>query len=153
VCDVVSAIGGRDHAWARDFWHAGTYMFVGGVAVSLVAALTGFLDAWKSSEAGRQVRRTINTHAAVMVTVTVLAVIDTVWRLNDYNASATTPGGIVVLSVVVALLVSFGATFGGALVYEYGFNVETAGDHPAYHKSAHDVLPGESAELPERDRR
>ena len=37
---------------------------------------------------------------------------------------------VVETTVVVALLVSAGATFGGALVFEYGFNVETAGDHP-----------------------
>lgn len=50
---------------------------------------------------------------------------------------------IAVLSAVTAILVSVGATFGGSLVYEYGFNVETAGDHPAWHKSEEDVLPGE----------
>jgi hypothetical protein len=32
--------------------------------------------------------------------------------------------------------------YGGALVYEYGFNVETAGDHPAYHVSEDDVFHG-----------
>jgi len=32
--------------------------------------------------------------------------------------------------------------FGGSLVFEYGFNVETAGDHPAWHKSDVDVFPG-----------
>jgi hypothetical protein len=47
-----------------------------------------------------------------------------------------------VLSVVIALLVSFGATFGGTLVYDYGFNVETAGDDPVWHKSDTDVYPG-----------
>ncbi|MGZ6827802.1 MAG: hypothetical protein ACXVGH_13525, partial [Mycobacteriales bacterium] len=25
VFDVVSAVGGRGHGWAQDFWHAGTY--------------------------------------------------------------------------------------------------------------------------------
>src|SRR5437764_5809999 len=140
--DVISAIGGRDHQWAREFWHAGTYVFVGGAAVSVFAALTGLWDAWKSSEAGTQARRTINTHATIMVTVTVLALADIAWRLNDYHTKAATPGAIVVLSVVIALLVSMGATYGGALVYEYGFNVETAGDHPAWHKSDVDVFPG-----------
>jgi uncharacterized membrane protein len=53
-----------------------------------------------------------------------------------------TPAGIAVLSVVVAVLVSVGATFGGSLVYEYGFNVETAGDSPVWHKSEADVFPG-----------
>lgn len=142
VFDVASAIGGEDHRWARELWHAGTYLFAAGVAVSVLAALTGLWDAWKSSEAGTQARRTINTHATIMITVTVLAVADLVWRIAEYNAHAVTPVGIAVLSVVVALLVSFGATFGGALVYEYGFNVETAGDHPAWHESEIDVLPG-----------
>ena len=36
--DVISAIGGEDHAWARDFWHAGTFTFIAGAAVSVFAA-------------------------------------------------------------------------------------------------------------------
>ena len=143
VFDVISAIAGKDHAWARELWHAGAFVFVGGAAVSVLAALTGLWDAWKSSEAGTQARRTINTHATIMVTVTVLALADIAWRLNDYHTSAVTPVGIAVLSVVIGVLVSVGATFGGSLVYEYGFNVETAGDHPVWHKSETDVFPGE----------
>jgi uncharacterized membrane protein len=77
-----------------------------------------------------------------MLTVTVLALVDVAWRLNDYHTEVVTPIGIVVLSVVIGLLVCVGATFGGTLVYDYGFNVETAGDHPAWHKSETDVLPG-----------
>ena len=143
VFDVISAVGGKDHNWARELWHAGTYVFIGGVAVSLFAALTGLWDAWTSSEAGTQARRTINTHATIMVTVTVLALADLAWRLNDYHANVVTPIGIVALSVVIALLVSLGATFGGSLVYEYGFNVETARDAPVWHKSETDVFPGD----------
>ena len=142
VFDVVSAVAGKDHAWARELWHAGLYAFVGGAAVSVFAALTGFWDAWKSSEAGTQARRTINTHATIMVTVTVLALADIAWRLSDYHTSAVTPAGIAVLSVVIAVLVSVGATFGGSLVYDYGLNVETAGDHPVWHRSEVDVFPG-----------
>ena len=142
VFDIASVIGGSDHRWARELWHAGTYLFVAGVAVSVLAAITGLWDAWKSSEAGTQARRTINTHATIMVSVTVLAIADMVWRIAEYDSKAVTPVGIAVLSVVIALLVSLGSTFGGSLVYEYGFNVETAGDHPAWHKSETDVFPG-----------
>lgn len=141
--DVLSSIGGDDKGWAGEMWHAGTYTFVAGVAVSVLAALTGLWDAWKTSEAGTQARRTINSHATIMVTVTVLALIDLIWRLNDYHTELTTPVGIVVLSVVIAVLVSLGATFGGTLVYDYGFNVEAAGDSPVWHKSETDVLPGQ----------
>jgi uncharacterized membrane protein len=140
--DVLSLIGGKHHTWARDMWHAGTFTFVGGAAVSVLTALTGLWDAWKSSEAGTQARRTINTHATIMITVTVLALADVAWRLNDYHTEPVTPIGVAILSVVVALLVSVGATFGGSLVFEYGFNVETAGDHPVWHQSEEDVFPG-----------
>jgi hypothetical protein len=51
-----------------------------------------------------------------------------------------------VLSLVIAALVSIGGTFGGSLVYDYGFNVETAGDHPVWHKSETDVFPGHHAD-------
>jgi uncharacterized membrane protein len=143
VFDVSSAVAGRDHTWARELWHAGAFIFVGGAAVSVLAALTGLWDWWKSSEAGTQARRTINAHATIMVTVTVLALADIAWRLNDYRTEPVTPVGIAVLSVVIALLASVGAMFGGSLVYDYGFNVETAGDHPVWHKSETDVFPGQ----------
>jgi uncharacterized membrane protein len=143
VFDVISTVAGKDHAWARELWHAGTYVFVGGAVVSVLAALTGLWDAWRSSEAGTQARRTINAHATIMVTVTVLALADIAWRLGVHDAAVVTPAGIALLSVVIALLVSVGATYGGSLVYDYGFNVETAGDHPVWHKSETDVFPGQ----------
>jgi len=142
VFDVISVLG-RHHAWAREFFHAGTYVFVGGAAVSVLAALTGFWDWWKSSQKGTQARRTINTHACTMITVTVLALVDIALRLNTYNTRSDPNPVTLIISLLVALLVAFGAVFGGSLVYEYGFNVETAGDHPAWHVSETDVLPGQ----------
>ena len=141
--DVISAVAGKNHTWARELWHAGTFTFIGGAAFSLLTALTGLWDAKESSEAGTQARRTINTHATIMITVTVLALADIAWRLNDYHTKLVTPAAIAVLSAVVALLVAFGAGFGGSLVYEYGFNVETAGDSPVWHRSETDVFPGQ----------
>lgn len=146
VFDVTSAVAGTERSWASELWHAGTFTFIAGAVVSLLAALTGLWDARKSSEAGTQARRTINTHATIMLTVTALALTDIVWRLNTYNTKHSTPTGIAVLSTVIALLVSVGATFGGSLVYDYGFNVETAGDHPAWHKSETDVFPGDPSD-------
>lgn len=143
VFDVISVSGGDKNGWSREFWHAGTYVFIGGAAISVLAAITGAWDAWRSSEAGTQARRTINTHAAIMITVTVLALVNIVWRLTGYNTQLHTPIAIMILSIIVAVLVSIGATFGGAMVFEYGFNVETAGDHPVWHQSETDVFPGE----------
>lgn len=146
VFDVVSTVGGDGHEWSRELWHAGTFVFIGGAVVSVFAALTGAFDWWKSSEPGTQARRTVNTHATTMIAVTLLALGDIAWRLNDYHTELTTPVAIAVLSVVIALLVAVGATFGGSLVFDYGFNVETAGDHPVWHKSEQDVFPGHHGE-------
>lgn len=141
--DVISVIGGDDHHWGREFWHAGTYVFVGGAVVSVLAALTGVIDWLRSSEPGTQARRTANTHATIMMTVTALALTDIALRLNAYNTEAATPAAIAVLSVVIAGLVSWGATYGGSLVFDYGFNVEAAGDSPVWHPSETDIQPGD----------
>ena len=145
VFDVIATIG-RDETFARDFFRAGTYVFIGGAAVSVLAALTGFWDWLRSTEKGTQARRTANTHAWTMITVTVLAAVDIALRLNVYNTRTHPSAAILVLSVAVALLVSLGATFGGTLVYDYGFNVETASDSPVWHQSETDVMPGQHAD-------
>ena len=44
---------------------------------------------------------------------------------------------------MIAVFVLVGASFGGRLVYNYGFNVETVGDHPAWPTSEIDVFLGE----------
>jgi uncharacterized membrane protein len=141
VFDVIATLG-RHHGFARDFFHAGTFAFVGGAGVSVLAALTGFWDWLKSSQAGTQARRTINSHASIMVTVTVLALVDIALRLNDYHTRSYPNPAILVLSILVAVLITWGATYGGELVFDYGFNVETAGDHPVWHESETDVMPG-----------
>jgi uncharacterized membrane protein len=142
VFDVIATFG-RHESWAVQFWHAGTYVFVGGVAVSVLAAITGFWDWLRSTEAGTQARRTANTHASIMVLVTLLAIADVVLRIVDYDTRTYPSVLVLVLSIVVALLVALGAAFGGTLVFDYGFNVETAGDSPVWHHSERDVLPGE----------
>jgi uncharacterized membrane protein len=142
VLDVIAALG-RHEAWARDFFRAGTYIFIAGAIVSVFAALTGFWDWLRSTEKGTQARRTANAHASTMIVVTVLAIVNIVLRLNVYHTRTFPTIAILVLSIVIALLVSIGATFGGTLVYDYGFNVETAGDSPVWHQSERDVLPGD----------
>jgi uncharacterized membrane protein len=142
VFDVLSVALHSGHpAVASELFHAGTWVLLGGAAVSLLAALTGWADWYYSSEAGTQARRTINTHAIVMIALTVLVIVDLILRLA--SDSAATPVGLMVLTVVAAALVTAGATYGGSMVYDYGFNVETAGDHPVWHRQEGDVWPGE----------
>lgn len=138
--DVISIVG-RNQAWSRDFFRAGTFVFIGGAVVSVPAALTGFWDWLRSTEKGTQARRTANTHALAMMIVMALAGLDIVLRLNDYHTRAHPTVLILVISIIVAALVAVGATFGGSLVFEHGFNVETAGDSHAWHVSETDVMP------------
>ena len=142
--DVIAVLG-RHQEWSGDFFRAGTFLFIGGAAVSVFAALTGFWDWLRSTEKGTQARRTANTHAWTMLLVTALVLIDIVLRLNVYDTRSYPTVAILVLSIVVAALVAVGATFGGSLVFEHGFNVEIAGDSPAWHVSEVDMMPGEPA--------
>src|SRR3954451_4585181 len=130
---------------ARQLYVAGTWTLLGGAAVSLLAALTGWADWHRSSEPGTQARRTINAHAITMLTVTALVLADLAVRALGQPDRASSSAVVVVLSALAALLTFIGAGLGGTLVFDYGFNVETAGDHPVWHKSEVDVFPGGGA--------
>jgi uncharacterized membrane protein len=150
--DVISYVAGENSRTATDFFRAGTYVIVAGAIGSLGASITGFWDWWKgvAREPGgvlgkakrTQSWRTINTHMAIMLTVTALVAIDIVMRTSSWD-DGRAGMGVMILSVVIAGLVTIGAAFGGSLVYDYGFNVETAGDSPVWHESEVDVYPGQ----------
>lgn len=142
VFDVISAVAGSDSTIAPDFFVSATHVLVAGAAMSLPTALTGVWDWLKSTEPHTQAWRTANWHMAVMVTVTVLVVANVVVRLSQWGDGYTQTAPLV-LSLLAGTLVAYGAIYGGALVYEYGFNVETSGDHPAWHPSEDDVAAGE----------
>jgi uncharacterized membrane protein len=146
VFDVISALG-YEQEWARDFYRAASFTLIAGAAVSLLTALTGFWDWLRSTEPGTQARRTANAHALTMVTVTVLVLVNIALRVFVYWDELSTTGVLVALSVAAALLTALGGTLGGTLAYDYGFNVETAGDDPVWHPSERDLLPAEEAQV------
>jgi uncharacterized membrane protein len=143
VFDVISRVAGNDSSIGREFFVSGTHVIIAGAAVSLFAALTGFWDWFRSSEPGNQARRTINWHMTVMLTVTAIVIVDIVIRLAQWGDNEATSPLVMILSILAGGLVSFGSLYGGELVYDYGFNVETAGDHPVWHESEVDVFPGQ----------
>jgi uncharacterized membrane protein len=140
--DLASFIG-RHTSWSREFYQTATFVLIAGAFVSLGTALTGFWDWWRSSEAGTQARRTINTHATIMITVTAIVLVDLGLRWLRYHSAGQPPAVVVALSLAAAALVAIGATYGGTMVFAYGFNVETAGDDPVWHVSEIDVFPGQ----------
>ncbi|HEY7628078.1 MAG TPA: DUF2231 domain-containing protein [Ilumatobacteraceae bacterium] len=143
--DVISAIG-NDQEWARDFYRAASFCLIGGAVVSVFTALTGFWDWLKSTEPGTQARRTVNAHAWTMVTVTVLILVGVAIRVFNFWDEPSTPGLALAFTLVAAALTVIGGTIGGSVAYDYGFNVETAGDSPVWHPSETDIFPGQHTE-------
>ena len=143
VFDVLSVLLHDDHSEvAEQMFRAATWLFLGGGAVSVLAALTGWADWHRSSEPGTQARRTVNAHAIIMIVVTVLTLVDIALRVTSYDNDTYAPVGLAVLSAIIAAGVTVGSSYGGTLVFDYGFNVETAGDSPVWHKNEVDVYPG-----------
>jgi uncharacterized membrane protein len=121
--DVISAIGGPHRGWATQFWHAGTFVLVGGLGLCLLTMLSGFADLLRFPDTRPRVTRTIATHVAVMAGVFMIGSGDVAWRLAEYNRQPSTPAGILVLSLVAAAGVGAGATYGGTLAFRYGVGV------------------------------
>jgi hypothetical protein len=48
---------------------------------------------------------------------------DLAWRLSDYGSAASTPAGLVALSLTAAVVACTGAFFGGKLVFGHGIGV------------------------------
>ena len=143
VFDLISFFTrNADSTVSRDFFVAATYVLIGGLIVSIPTALTGFWDWLKSTPKHTQAWRTANWHMALMLTASSLVAADILLRLAYWEAGYT-DGTVAVLSVLVGLLTIFGSLYGGVLTYEYGFNVETAGDSPVWHPSEEDVLHGQ----------
>jgi len=48
-----------------------------------------------------------------------------------------------ILSLVAGVLVCYGATYGGSLVYDYQFNVESLDGSTAWEETESDQMPGD----------
>lgn len=154
VFDVISYVADNQDApgLARDTFVAATWVIIVGAIVSLGAALTGFWDWWKGIERdstgllGRakhtQVWRTINWHMTIMLTVTAVVIVDIIVRLAQYDEGFTELPAMI-LSIIAAALVSYGATYGGSLVYDYQFNVESLEGSTAWDDTEADQMPSD----------
>lgn len=144
----------RDRSWdfAGDLYVAATYTLTGGAIVSVATIVTGFWDWWKGIDRERtgplgkakhtQVWRTINWHATVMVVVSAIVVVDLIIRWTNYYA-ASADLTVMALSVAAALLVSFGSFYGGELVFDFQFNVESLEGSTAWDETETDQLPAD----------
>ena len=149
--DLVSYFSSTSDPKARDFFVAATFVMVAGYVVAVLAIITGFWDWWKGIPRDRksgpigkakhtQVWRTINWHATVMITAQVATFLNLIQRVPNFEEGQTQPLWLI-LSLLAAALVLFGAAYGGTLVFEYGFNVENVEE--VWRENEVDRLPGD----------
>jgi uncharacterized membrane protein len=121
--DLISYGAGSGHSYSRELYVAGTYTFRVGLIVSILTAITGLWDWFTVMRRDSQAWRTANTHMTLMLLATIFAIADNIVRSAGYPNASHTPGRVLVLSLITALLVAVGATFGGSLVFDYGVSV------------------------------
>jgi uncharacterized membrane protein len=149
--DLISYFSDHSDPKAHDFFAAATFVMVAGYAVAILTIITGFWDWWKGIPRDRksgpigkakhtQVWRTINWHATVMITAQVVTFLNLIQRIPKFEEGQTQTLWLV-LSLVAAALALFGAGYGGALVFEYGFNVENVDE--VWKESEVDHFPGD----------
>jgi uncharacterized membrane protein len=131
---------------AADFFVSATNVLIAGAIVSIPTILTGFWDWLKSTEKGTQAWRTANWHMAIMLTTTAIVFLDLLVRMAFYDENVKFPSvTLLVSSLLIGGFVSFGALYGGTMVYEFAFNVEQDIDY-AYTPSEEDRYPGQEEE-------
>jgi uncharacterized membrane protein len=95
---------------------------VGGLAVAVPTATTGFAD-WITIEWGSRLWRTATIHLSAMVTAVTLFAVGAWLQWPGYRDGGVTTGGLVLaLCGLVALLA--GGWYGGAIVFVHGMRVE-----------------------------
>ena len=78
----------------------------------------------------------------IMLTVTAIAVADIIVRLVQMDTHHATLS-VLILSLAAGLLVVTGAAYGGSLVFDYRFNVESLGRSTVWDESEVDQMPAD----------
>ncbi len=116
--DVLSHLTGDGNPWVRGAFA----LVVAGLAVSVLAAVTGFAD-FLLVEGGTRAWKLAATHMTVMLLATALFAGGGILRARDLDVTAT-PAGPLALGAAGTALLAFGALLGGDLVYRHGRRVE-----------------------------
>ena len=78
---------------------------------------------------------------AVMLTITGIVIANIIVHLLQFDET-NTRFSTMILSILAAL-VSYGATYGGSLVYDYQFNGESLDGSPAWDETETDQMPAD----------
>ena len=114
---IIGYAGGIELAAAKGMWLA----LIGGLIVSVPAALTGLFD-WLSIEWGSPRWRTATLHLSAMVTAVALFALGAWRQYPGYQHGRVTAGGLV-LTLCGVVVLTAGGWFGGSLVFVHATRV------------------------------
>jgi uncharacterized membrane protein len=120
ISSLVFDIGSRMVDYPRFLAEGSRWLIAIGVIGALVAALWGLMDLLAVPK-GTKVARIALTHMSINVLVLVAYVINYLIRGSDPKAPV--PVGLIVLSIISLLVLSFSGYLGGKLAYRYGVRV------------------------------
>jgi uncharacterized membrane protein len=119
---VIGAAGAIADAAGKACWLA----LIGGMAVAVPTAATGFAD-WVRLEWGSPRWRTATLHLAAMVSAVVLYAVAAWLQYAGYRNDEVTTGGLV-FSLAGLVALTTGGWLGGAIVFVHGVRVLAAED-------------------------
>ncbi len=122
---VLGFAGVAEHRLATGWWLA----LVAGLAVTILTALTGFID-WLSITRGTPLWRTATSHMIAMLAASALFLVAAL-----VGHSAYTQGHVCSLGLALTLggfvLLTLGGWLGGSIVFVYGMRVVGLPEEPA----------------------
>ena len=119
---IIGKAGAIPDAAGKGCWLA----LVGGLAVAIPTATTGFAD-WVRLEWGSPPWRTATLHLTAMVSAVVLFALAAWLQYDGYRDGDVTTGGLI-LSVVGCVALTAGGWLGGTIVFVHGIRVLSVDD-------------------------
>jgi uncharacterized membrane protein len=114
---VIGSAGAIEEAAGKGCWLA----LIGGLAVAVLAAATGFAD-WLQLEWGSPPWRTATLHLTAMLTAVTLFAVAAWLQHRGYERGDVTTGGLV-FSVLGLIALTTGGWLGGSIVFVHGIRV------------------------------
>lgn len=137
ILDFFAFFGDGGEA-ASGLHRAAGYVYLAGALFTTATIITGLAD-WLSTQAGTQIRRMANAHMLVMLLMNAIVLAGLGYRFFVLEEPATDLL-LALAGAAILGLVTLGGTIGGSMVYDFGFNVETAEDNPVYHPHRSDII-------------
>jgi uncharacterized membrane protein len=104
----------------RELYRAAAFLLILGAVAVVAAAGTGFRDRARHTTGGSPARRLTNAHAASMIGLGAVAVLDIVLHEYAYPAVTKAPWPVLLTTALLCGLAAMGGRLGGRLVYRLG---------------------------------